>query len=196
MSRTLWLLLVSAVLALALLSCGCSRPAPVRGAVLKPVDKRNPAPDFTLKDADGKPVRLSDFRGKVVLLDFWATWCGPCATEIPWFVDLQRRHKDRGFVVLGVSMDDDGWDSVTPFVSHLKVNYRILMGNDRTSQLYGGVDALPTTFLIDRDARIAAVHVGLADRRDIEDGIEELLRDQVPAPSGGPAAAAAVAGAK
>jgi peroxiredoxin len=196
MSRTLWLAPVSAALALALISGGCSRPAPVPGAALKPVDKRKPAPDFTLKDADGKPVRLADFKGKVVLLDFWATWCGPCAIEIPWFVDLQRRNKDRGLAVLGVSMDDDGWDSVKPFTSRLGVNYRVVMGNDETSQMYGGVDALPTTFLIDREGRIAAVHIGLADRRDIEDGIEELLRGPSPAPARNSGAAAPAAGTK
>jgi len=127
-------------------------------------------------------VRLSDYRGKVVLLDFWATWCGPCALEIPWFMDLERRQKDRGFAVLGVSMDDEGWDAVKPFASKLGMNYRVLMGNDETAQLYGGVDALPTTFLIDREGRIAAVHVGLADRRDFEDGVQRLL--QAPAPGG------------
>jgi cytochrome c biogenesis protein CcmG/thiol:disulfide interchange protein DsbE len=138
-------------------------------------------------------VHLSDYRGKVVLLDFWATWCGPCAMEIPWFMDLERRNKDRGFAVLGVSMDDEGWDAVKPFVAKLGVNYRVLMGNDLTAQLYGGVDALPTTFLIDREGRIAAVHVGLADRRDFDDGVERLLQD--PAPAGaGRATLAAVAG--
>lgn len=153
-----------------------------RAAAVKPDKDRRSAPDFTLKDADGRSVRLSDYRGKVVLLDFWATWCGPCAMEIPWFMDLERRQKDHGFAVLGVSMDDEGWEAVKPFVSKLGVNYRVLMGNDYTAQLYGGVDALPTTFLIDREGRIAAVHVGLADRRDFEDGVQRLL--QAPAPGG------------
>jgi len=175
---------------------GCSRPAPVPKAAVKPASQRNVAPDFTLKDAEGKAVRLADFRGKVLVLDFWATWCGPCEMETPWFVDMQRKDKDRGFAVLGVSMDDDGWASVKPFVSRLGVNYRIVMGNDATAQLYGGVDALPTTFLIDREGRIAAVHIGLADRRDIEDGVEELLRTPAPAAARGPAAAAVVARTK
>jgi peroxiredoxin len=192
MSRKLWILTACAALPIVCLAGGCSRPAPVREASVKPAQQRNVAPDFTLKDSEGKSVRLSDYRGKVVLLDFWATWCGPCEMEIPWFVDLQRKDKDRGFAVLGVSMDDDGWTSVKPFVSRLGVNYRIVMGNDETSQLYGGVDALPTTFLIDREGRIAAVHVGLADRRDIEDGVEELLRGQSPADGGRSAAAAVV----
>jgi cytochrome c biogenesis protein CcmG/thiol:disulfide interchange protein DsbE len=113
--------------------------------------------------------------------------------EIPWFMDLERRNKDHGFAVLGVSMDDEGWDAVKPFVAKLGVNYRVLMGNDLTAQLYGGVDALPTTFLIDREGRIAAVHVGLADRRDFDDGVERLLQD--PATAGaGRATLAAVAG--
>ena len=98
-------------------------------------------------------VHLSDYRGKVVLLDFWATWCGPCRIEIPWFMDLERKNKDQGFEVLGVSMDDEGWEVVKPFLAELGVNYRVVMGNDSTAQAYGGVDALPTTFLIDREAR-------------------------------------------
>ena len=116
----------------------------------------------------------------MVLLDFWATWCGPCKIEIPWFVDMQRRHKDRGFAVIGVSMDDDGWESVKPFLSKMNVNYRVVIGNDTTAEAYGGVSALPTTFLIDREGRIAATHVGLASRRDFEDGVEQLLQATPP----------------
>ena len=110
---------------------------------------------------NGKMVHLSDYKGKVVLLDFWATWCGPCRLEIPWLKEFQSKFKDQGFEVLGVSMDDDGWAAVKPFVSELGINYRIVIGDDATAQIYGGVDALPTTFVIDREGRIAKVHVGL-----------------------------------
>ena len=163
---------------------GCSSPSShsVKAASLKPHKERNPAPDFNLKDADGKPVRLSDYKGKVVLLDFWATWCGPCKIEIPWFMEFERRNKDRGFAVIGVSMDEEGWDAVKPFINHLAINYRILMGNDATAQAYGGIDALPTAFLIDRDGKVAAVHQGLVSKREFEDGIEQLL--QAPAAGG------------
>jgi len=168
---------------------GCSlSPTAVKAASLKPDSDRRPAPEFTLKDSDGKLVHLSDYRGKVVLLDFWATWCGPCRIEIPSFIDMQRKYKDRGFEVLGISMDDEGWEVVKPFLAEVGVNYRVLMGNDPTSQLYGGVDALPTTFLIDRDGRIAAVYISLHSRKDFEDGVEELLRS--------PALHASIAGAK
>jgi peroxiredoxin len=172
-----------------------SEPSAI-AASLKPAKDRRKAPDFALKDADGRTVRLSDYRGKVVLLDFWATWCGPCKYEIPWFMDLERRQKDRGFAVLGVSMDDDGWEIVKPFIAQLGVNYRILVGTDETAQLYGGIDALPTTFLIDREGKIAFVHVGLGNRRDFEDGVEQLLQTPAAAPPGGAALPALLVGAK
>ena len=157
-------------------AAGCSRTTSGVPSVssLRPDKERHVAPDFTLKDSDGKVMHLSDYRGKVVLLDFWATWCGPCKIEIPWFIQFQREHRD-GLAVLGVSMDDEGWDVVKPFLAKEKVNYRVMMGNDQTSQLYGGIDALPTTFLIDRQGKIAAVHVGLVNRKDFENGIEQLL---------------------
>lgn len=136
-------------------------------------------PILNWKDASGKIVKLSDFRGKVVLLDFWATWCGPCAIEIPWFVDFQRRFKDRGFEVLGVSMDDDGWKAISPYITEKKINYRIVLGDDKTGDQYGGVEALPTTFVIDREGRIASAHVGLTGRKDFEDAIEKLLEAPV-----------------
>ena len=148
----------------------------VSGAAVRPGKERRRAPEFALKDAEGKLVHLSDFRGKVVLLDFWATWCGPCKIEIPWFEDFQRKNQDRGLVVVGVSMDDEGWQVVKPFMKASKMNYRVLIGNDQTAQVYGGIDALPTTFLIDRQGRIASVHVGLVDRKEFENGIEELLQ--------------------
>jgi peroxiredoxin len=174
----------------------CSGPQrPVKLSSVKPDKERHKAPDFALKDSDGKLVHLADYRGKVVLLDFWATWCGPCKIEIPWFEDFQRQHQGKGFAVIGVSMDDEGWEVVKPFLTRLKVNYRILVGNDQTAQLYGGIDALPTTFLIDREGKIAAVHVGLVDRKEFENGIEQLLEAPTNA-SAPPAVPALFTGAK
>ena len=173
---------LSAIFAAALVVAGfftgCSTgPRSVKAAAnVKPEQERHPAPEFALKDANGKTVHLEDYKGKVVLLDFFATWCGPCKIEIPWFMEMERKNKDRGFSVLGVSMDDEGWDIVKPFLAELGVNYRVVIGNDSTAQLYGGVDALPTTFLIDRNGKIAAVHIGLASKRVFEDGIEQLLQ--------------------
>jgi len=160
---------VSAVTALIL--AGCSQ---VKTAV-KPEKDRHTAPDFALKDVAGKTVKLSDFHGKVVLLNFWATWCGPCEIEIPWFIDFQQSFKDRNFVVLGVSLDDDGWTAVKPYIERRKINYPVVVGNDQTELLYGGIDALPTTFVIDRAGRIAAVHQGLISKSEYEHEILDLL---------------------
>jgi peroxiredoxin len=170
------LLISATALLVACFFTGCSSPRGVKAQSLKPDKDRRSAPEFSLKDADGKSVRLEDYKGKVVLLDFFATWCGPCKIEIPWFMEFERKHKDKGFNVVGVSMDDEGWEVVKPFLAGLGVNYRVVIGNDATAQLYGGVDALPTTFLIDRTGKIAAVHIGLASKKDFEDGVEQLLQ--------------------
>jgi cytochrome c biogenesis protein CcmG/thiol:disulfide interchange protein DsbE len=180
--------IVAASLLVTLGGCGYS-PEKVRADV-KPEDKRKPAPDFTLKDATGKPVKLSEYKGKVVLLNFWATWCGPCKLEIPWFIDFEKQYKDQGFSVLGVAMDDEGWQVVRPYIEEKKVNYRVLMGDDMTAQQYGGVDSLPTTYIIDREGRIASIHVGLVSKSDYQNEISELLKTPAArrgASSGGPA---------
>lgn len=175
-------LIVSAAISLGIVACAPQEPP--RKAV-KDDGLRKAAPDFALKDGSGKLVHLSDYRGKVVLLDFWATWCGPCNIEIPWFAEFQRKYKDRGFEVLGISMDDDGWKAITPFVAEKKINYRIVLGDDKTGDQYGGVEALPTTFVIDREGRIASVHVGLSGRKEFEDAIEKLLEAPAPATNAG-----------
>ena len=134
---------------------------------------RKIAPDFTLIDASGEPVSLSSERGKVILLNFWATWCAPCKTEIPWFVEFERTHKKAGFEVVGVSLDDDGWKSVKPFLEEKRVNYRMVVGDERVTGLYGGVPSLPATLVIDRSGRIAAVQAGPYNRNEIDAVLSE-----------------------
>ncbi len=140
---------------------------------------RKEAPDFALKDVNGKTVHLSDYKGKVVLLDFWATWCGPCKIEIPWFIDFEQEYKNKGFAVVGVSMDEGGWDAVKPFIQQEKMNYRVLLGDEDVGQKYGGLDSLPTTLLIDRSGKIAAVHVGVEKgKNELRDEISYLLEGE------------------
>ncbi len=143
---------------------------------VKPGDRRT-APDFVLNDSSGKPVRLSDFHGKVVLLNFWATWCAPCAAEIPWFVEFEKAHRNAGFATLGISLDEEGWDAVKPYIERHKVDYRVMVGDDGLAKLYGA-EALPMTLIIDRSGRIAASHVGIAGKSEYESDIRAALAEQ------------------
>lgn len=171
----LWSLLV--------IGSACSRPASNSNArqeqssgQAKASGERKPAPDFTLKDGDGNALKLSDLRGKVVVLNFWATWCGPCALEIPWFIEFEKDFKSRGLEIVGVSMDEEGWKAIKPYVASHKMNYRVVLGNDSVGQLYGGVDSLPTTFIIDRQGRFAfPPHVGLPGKNEYLNEIQTLL---------------------
>lgn len=157
-----------------LLDTTACMPTRVKAAVKDP-KTRKPAPDFVLKDANGKPVKLSDYKGQVVLLNFWATWCGPCKVEIPWFKEFETAYKNKGFAVLGVAMDDDGWDVVKPYLAAKQVNYRVVVGTEQVSLLYGDVESLPTTFVIDREGRIASIHIGLVSKADYDNEIQVLL---------------------
>lgn len=135
------------------------------------------APDFTLSQLDGKPLTLSSYRGKVVLLDFWATWCVPCREETPHFVELQQNYGDRGLQIIGVSMDD-GPEPVGPFVQQFHVNYPVVIGTARTGEMYGGVLGLPIAFLIDREGRIVSKHIGATDAAVFDKDVSQLLAIQ------------------
>jgi peroxiredoxin len=133
------------------------------------------APDFALASLDGSKVKLSDYRGKAVLLNFWATWCSPCRVEMPWFEDLQKQYGKDGLVVLGIAMDDSEPAKIAQFASELGVNYPVLMGTDQVSDDYGSVQYLPTTFYIGRDGLIVDKMTGLLDRKDIEEAVKKAL---------------------
>jgi peroxiredoxin len=202
-SKTVSAIGVSLLFACAILWTGCSDWAAKPSAKVekkadadhKPADFSlkdavgQPTPEFSLKDVNGQTVHPADYKGKVVLLDFWATWCGPCKIEIPWFMDFERQFKDQGFAVLGVSMDEDGWAAIKPYVQDRKMNYRVLLGNDQVSTSYGGLDALPTTLLIDRQGKIALVELGVSKgKEEFKDAIVHLLdapRASAPVAAGG-----------
>jgi len=135
-----------------------------------------PAPDFILSDSTRSPVKLSAYKGKVVLLDFWATWCTGCKVEIPWYVEFQNKYRNDGLTAIGVSMDDDGWKSVKPFLEEHKLNYPVVIANQDLTTRYGGLPSLPMTLLIDRDGKIAESHAGMVDKDGFENKIKTLLR--------------------
>lgn len=138
--------------------------------------KGKQAPDFTLQDLDGKPVKLSDFRGKAVLLNFWATFCGPCKVEMPWLVELQKQYGPQGLEIVGVALDDSGKDTIQKYAKDMGVNYTILQGQDSVGDAYGAV-GLPATFYIDRNGKIVDSALGLVSRGEIEDDIKKALAE-------------------
>jgi cytochrome c biogenesis protein CcmG/thiol:disulfide interchange protein DsbE len=140
--------------------------------------------DFTVQDLENHEVSLSRFKGKVVLVNFWATWCGPCNIEIPWLTDLQNKYREQGFTVLGVAMDEEGRSAVTPFVQAKRfrvcgaaqsMNYPIVLGNDATAAKFGGLIGLPTSVLISQDGRVVKRVDGLVSYDEIEKAIQSQL---------------------
>lgn len=136
------------------------------------------APDFTLRNlGDGKSIQLSSLRGKAVLINFWATWCGPCKIEMPWLEEMQKKYGPQGFQILGVAMDDTDDDQlIIDFAKKMGVSYTILKGTDKVGDLYGGIDRLPLSYFVDRSGKIVHEIVGLPMKETIlEDAIKQAL---------------------
>jgi peroxiredoxin len=185
MSTSRWKVLPLAAVILAAGRAGAAEPPGIQASI-QPAQQRKQAPAFWLEDAAGKKTTLADYRGKVVLLDFWATECGGCVREMPEFMDLAQAYRKKGLAVVGVSMDilyetlknsTEGWSRVKPFVEAHKVNYPILMGDDQVTKRYD-IQALPLTYLIDKRGRIAAAYAGVVDRGNVESNIQALLNEQ------------------
>lgn len=138
---------------------------------------RKAAPGFVLTDSTGAALDLSSFKGRVVLLDFWATWCGGCKVEIPWYIEFASKYKNSGLAVIGVSMDEQGWKLVKPFLEAKKMNYPVVIGNDDLAKKYG-LEAMPMTLVIDREGKIAVSHTGLVDKAGFESEVRTVLGEK------------------
>ena len=187
MKRQITILAVACIAVFVIVFAGLRRmhQAPVSRAATSADSKL--APDFALQSLAGKTVRLSDFRGKAVLLNFWATWCEPCKIEMPWFVELQKQYGPQGFEIVGVSMGDDTPTEVAKFAQTMGVDYPILVGKeaqrDSVADLYGGVQFLPVSIYIDRDGKIVNKIFGLKSRSEIEDSIKKALTAESASPN-------------
>ncbi len=171
------------VLAMGLLVTSCGKEAAQNlGEEWTAVTDRPLAPDFTLKDMDGKSVQLVDSRGRVVIVDFWATWCPPCQAEIPHFIELYDDYANQGLEILGISLDRSGEQVVRPFVQEFAINYSVLVEGEQSpaqvAQEFGGVVGIPTTFLIDRQGRIYKKFVGYVEKSILEREVRMLLAEE------------------
>ncbi|GAB4369872.1 MAG: hypothetical protein Kow0042_11820 [Calditrichia bacterium] len=142
---------------------------------VKSTARANLAPDFVLYNQDGEKIALSDYKGKVVIVDFWATWCGPCRMEIPGFVKLRKKYHQKGMEIIGISLDQPGWQVVKPFMDQYKINYPIVLGNQKVVMDYGGIRGIPTTFIINREGEIVEKVVGYRPDEYFEERIVNLL---------------------
>ena len=165
--KRLWILGLVSVLALT--ACKARQTLNLSGG------NRPPAPEFALTDINGKPLTLSQYKGKVVLLDFWATWCAPCKVEIPHFIALQDKYGPQGLQIIGLSMDDDA-KPVVKFAEQMKVNYPIAIADEKLASKYGGVLGLPIAFVIDKEGRIVHKHVGETAPDVFEKEVAELVK--------------------
>ena len=133
------------------------------------------ASDFTLQTADGKTLKLSDYKGKVVIIDFWATWCAPCRKGIPDLIDLKKKYGSKGFEIIGISVDRETKDQVVPFIKENGINYPVVYGNANVYQQYGGIRSIPTSFVVDKKGKIIASYEGLTTKLTYEEHIKKLL---------------------
>ncbi len=141
-------------------------------------ETRRQAPDFTLTDSKGGRFQLSAQRGKVVLVDFWATWCTGCKQEIPWFVEFHAKYQAKGLEAVGIAMDEEGWDKVRPYLTEHPIRYPVVVGDLTLLKTFGLDPSLPITLLVDRHGRIAETHVGVVDKSFWEQRLRQLLAER------------------
>jgi peroxiredoxin len=139
-------------------------------------EKKQKAPNFSLQTQNGKAIELSKLKGKVVLVNFWATWCPPCRAEIPDFIEVYNTYKSKGFEIVGIALDEDGWSKVAPYIEKVKMNYPVVLGTAKVVQQYGGIEAIPTTFIVDKKGYIVASQVGLVSKELLEQKLKSLLK--------------------
>ena len=167
-------LAMALTLALALAALACNNEAAVDSGSAD-ADGYGPLPKFSLPTLEGDTVSNADIDGQVALVNFWATWCGPCKIEMPWFVDFQQKYKDRGFTVLAISLDEEGWAPVREFAEEMGLNFPVLLGDEPVSDAFGGIHVLPTTLIVSRSGLIVSHHRGLSPKATYESEIEALL---------------------
>ena len=182
------LLVIGTVLFLIVVTIFADRATRVSGAGRSPRPDANvagkPEPELKLKDINGKDVSLADYKGKVVFVNFWATWCDPCRVEIPWLIAMQSKYASKGFTIVGIAMDEEGKSVVAPFLERerfdvdgqqLPMSYPILLGTDEASDKFGGILGYPTSFLISRDGKIVTKFQGLKSEDELAKAIESQL---------------------
>jgi peroxiredoxin len=135
----------------------------------------DPAPNFKLKTNEGKTVELAKLKGKLVIVNFWATWCPPCRREIPGFLDVYKQYKSKGLEIVGVALDQDGWSVVNPFVQKANMTYPVVVGDVNIANAYGGIESIPTTFIVDKKGNIIQRHVGYMSKDSFENLVKSLL---------------------
>jgi thiol-disulfide isomerase/thioredoxin len=172
-----WVAIVLTIEALTMTTGRGLQAAMSFGRVTTAPEPRRPAPDFELRDATGTPVKLSAYQGKVVLLDFWATWCAGCKQEIPWYIEFETKYRPQGLVSIGVAMDDEGWTTVKPYLADHPINYHIVVADPEIAKSYH-ITSLPVTLLIDRQGRIVDNHLGVVDKDAWEQKIQALLHER------------------
>jgi thiol-disulfide isomerase/thioredoxin len=142
--------------------------------MINQTEKEIKAPDFVLKTTDNKELKLSDYKGKIVILDFWATWCGPCRRSIPDLVEIQKEYRN-DVVVIGISLDIQTMQNVVPFIKEYGINYPVVFGDQKVVMDYGNIEAIPTSFIIDKSGNVVDMYVGLVPKEAYTNKIKDIL---------------------